>query len=95
MDSTAEDWRKAQQSRPRIHCIYPADSHIGIPERQLLTFDEIIVPVPEHGYPDFVYLKSGTKYLRVAKYNPWVFQKLRVEAGISDEIEAAVPRTLF
>lgn len=95
LEATSEDWVKARQAHPRVHGTYAADSHIGIPERQLLTFDEILLPVPERGYPDFVYLKSGSRYWRVAKYDPWVFQKLRMEAGITDEIDAAVPRTLF
>lgn len=95
LDSTSEDWSKAQEARPRIHCIYPADSHIALPERPMLTFDEILVPVPERGYADFVYLRSGTKYFRVAKYNPWVFQKLRLESGISGEMDPNVPRSLF
>lgn len=93
--ATSTEWQQAANFRSRIHCRYPDDSHIALPERQLLTFEEMIVPLPERGYPDFIYLKHGEHYSRLTKYDPWIFWKLEVEAGFADEIPDTITRALF
>ena len=94
-DSTVSEWTTALQVEATIHCRYPANSLLAIPERQTLTFDEILLPVPASGPPAYVYLKHGSTYTRVAKYDPWVLGKLKVEAGLSTRLEPAIPRGLF
>lgn len=93
-DSTASEWKTALQTDANIHCHYPANSSLAIPERRTLIFDEILLPVPVSGSPAFVYLKHGSTYTRVAKFDPWVLGKLEVEAGLSSR-EPTVPRGLF
>ena len=94
-EASAEEWAQAEKSPSKIHCVYPPQSHIAIPERQLLTFEEIVVPFTEEGYPAYIFLKHGGQYLRLAKYDPWILWKLKVEAGLADEMPGSVPRTLF
>ena len=94
-ESTISEWTTALQAEATIHCRYPANSSLAIPERRTLTFDEILLPVPASGWPAYVYLKHGSTYTRVAKYDPWVLGKLKVEAGLSATIEPAVSRGLF
>ena len=93
--ATWADWQRAANFQSKIHCLYPSGSHIALPERQLLTFDEIVVGVPERGYPDFIYLKHGESYSRLAKYDPWIFWKLKVEAGFADKVPDTIARALF
>jgi hypothetical protein len=94
-DSTVSEWATALQAEATIHCRYPANSLLAIPERRTLTFDEILLPVPTSGWPAYVYLKHGSTYTRVAKYDPWVLEKLKVEAGLSTTLEPTVSRGLF
>src|SRR5687768_16814582 len=64
--ATAAEWERAINSPSKIHCMYPPGSHIALPERQLLTFDEIALPIAGQGYPDFIYVKHGDNYSRLA-----------------------------
>ena len=93
--ASSADWERAAESPSRIHCSYPANSHMALPERELLTFEEIVVPIPERGYPDFIYLKHGESHSRLAKYDPWLFWKLKVEVGIAGKVPDSVDRALF
>jgi hypothetical protein len=95
MSATSEEWERAAKSAPAIHCLYPADSHLALPERQLLTLDEIVLAFPERGYPDFIYVRHGVSYSRLAKYDPWLFWKLKVEVGLADGAPDTIARTLF
>jgi hypothetical protein len=94
-DSTVSEWANALKAESIIHCRYPANSLLAIPERQALTFDEILVPVPAGDSPAYVYLKRGSTYARVAKFDPWVLGKLKVEAGISTRLAPVIARGLF
>ena len=94
-DSTVSEWTTALQAETTIHCHYPANSLLAMPERRTLTFDEILLPVPASGWPAYVYLKHGSTYTRVAKYDPWVLGKLKVEAGLSTKLEPTLSRGLF
>jgi len=93
--ATSADWERAASFPSKIHCVYPTDSHIGLPERQLLTFDEIVVPIADKGYPDFIYLKHDESYFRLAKYDPWLFWKLKAEAGLAEKVPDTIARALF
>jgi hypothetical protein len=94
-DSTASEWATALKAEAIIHCRYPADSLLAIPERRTLTFDEILLPVPSSDSVAYVYLKHGSTYTRVAKFDPWVLEKLKGEAGLSTKLEPAIVRGLF
>jgi hypothetical protein len=94
-DSSVSEWTTALRAKATIHCRYPANSLLALPERRTLTFDEILLPVPASGSPAYVYLKHGSTYTRVAKYDPWVLGKLKVEAGLSTKLEPAIARGLF
>jgi len=94
-DSTASEWATALKAKAIIHCRYPANSLLAIPERRTLTFDEILLPVPASGSPAYVYLKHGSTYTRVAKYDPWVLGKIKIDAGLSTKFEPAITRGLF
>lgn len=93
--STSAEWDQAGRFASKIHCAYPSGSHIALPERQVLTFDEILVPIGDREYPEFIYLKNGESYSRLAKYDPWLFWKLKAEAGLTERIPETVPRSLF
>jgi hypothetical protein len=82
-DSTLADWAQVSQALPNIRCVYQGKARIAIPERRELSFEEVVVPVPQRGFPAFIYLKTGSTVLRLAKYDPWVFEKLKFEAGLS------------
>jgi len=94
-DSNVGDWEQALQVRPRIQCRYASETFVAIPERRTLEFEEVLVPMPALGFPDYIYLKHGTSVLRLGKYDPWVFEKLKIEAGLSLEETPKVPRWLF
>ena len=94
-ESTVSEWATALQGDATIHCRYPVNSLLAIPERRTLTFDEVLLPVPVRGWPAYVYLKHGSTYTRVAKYDPWVLAKLKVESGISTTLEPTISRRLF
>jgi hypothetical protein len=93
--ATSQDWEQATESPSRIHCLYPANTRIALPERELLSFEEILVPIPESGYPDFIYVKHGESFSRLAKYDPWIYWRLKVEVGLADKIPETIPRALF
>lgn len=93
--SSADEWTSALQSGAAILCHYPASSMIALPERSTLTFDEILVPVPAMGAPPYAYLRHGASYRRLAKYDPWVLEKLKLEATLSTKLEPAIARGLF
>jgi hypothetical protein len=93
--ATAADWDWAINFSSKIHCIYPPGSHIALPERQLLTFDEIVLPIAGQKYPDFIYLKHRDSYSRLAKYDPWLFWRLKVEVGLADKVPDTIDRALF
>jgi hypothetical protein len=93
--ASSTDWERATSSPSNIHCLYPPNTHIALPERQLLAFEEIVVPMPEDGYPDFIYVKHGESFSRLAKYDPWLYWKLKVEVGIADKIPETIGRALF
>lgn len=94
-DSTAIEWSDALKAETTILCRYPANSLLAIPERPTLTFDEILLPLPAGGSPAYVYLKHGSSYTRVAKFDPWVLGKLKVEAGLLAKLDPTVDRGLF
>jgi hypothetical protein len=94
-DGSSADWERATSSPSRIHCLYPPNTRIALPERQLLTFEEIVVPIPQNGYPDFIYVKHGESISRLAKYDPWLYWRLKVEVGVADKIPEAIARALF
>jgi hypothetical protein len=89
------DWERATNTPSNIHCSYPSNTHIALPERQLLAFEQIVVPIPEDGYPNFIYVKHGESVSRLASYDPWLYWKLKVEVGIADKIPETVARALF
>lgn len=90
-------WREQITAEPRIHCSYPFPTSLAIPERQTVTFDEVLLPLDTGTYPDYIYVKRGDVVLRLAKYDPWVFHKLIFEAGLpdNDRLKEGVERTLF
>lgn len=72
--------------RPRSRCL-------GF---EPLVFDEEFQPLPANGYPDFILVRRGEQIRRLAKFDPWVLQKLVSEAGLSLDTDLAkVPRGLF
>ena len=93
--ASSADWERATNSPSKIHCSYPPNTHIAIPERQLLAFEEIVVPIPEKGYPAFMYVKHGESFSRLASYDPWLYWQLKVEVGIVDKIPETIARALF
>jgi hypothetical protein len=93
--ASSQDWEAATKSPSKIHCLYPANTRIALPERELLTFEEILVPIPESGYPDFIYVKHGESFSRLAKYDPWIYWRLKVEIGVADKIPETMARALF
>jgi hypothetical protein len=94
-DSTVEEWQRQVNALPRISCEYPVDTKIAIPERQTLTFAHLLVPLSGGDYPAYIYLRQGDQVLRLAKYDPWVFQKLMVESGLAPSARLTAPRFLF
>jgi hypothetical protein len=61
----------------------------------MLTFEEVLLPLSASLYPDYIYLRQGEHVQRVAKYDPWVIEKLLIEAGLPPPGAPTVPRALF
>ena len=94
-ESTVDEWQRQVNALPRISCEYPVDTKIAIPERQTLAFSHLLVPLSGGDYPAYIYLRQGDHVLRLAKYDPWVFQKLMVESGLAPSDRLTAPRFLF
>jgi len=95
LDSSLEEWQRQLSLQSRIHCTYPTLATLAIPERQVLTFDEALMPVTQ-GYPEFVYIKHGSQVMKLGKYDPWVFQKLVSESGVlPPSTNPRIERALF
>jgi hypothetical protein len=94
-ESSLEEWQRQVNVVPRISCEYPFDTKIAIPERRTLVFEQVLLPLAGGGYPDFIYLRQGDIVLRLAKYDPWVLQKLKVESGLLPLEKLTAPRFLF
>lgn len=94
-ESTVDEWQRQVDALPRISCKYPVNTKIAIPERQTLTFEHLLVPLTGGDYPAYIYLRQGDHVLRLAKYDPWVLQKLMVESGLAPATKLTAPRFLF
>jgi hypothetical protein len=81
-ESSLGEWQQRLASHSRIHCVYGATATLAIPERSKLTFDEALMSTAGRGYPDFIFIKHGEHVLKLAKYDPWVLQKLVTEARL-------------
>ena len=53
-DSSVEEWERQVNAVPRISCGYPANTKIAIPERQMLTFEHLLVPLTGGDYPAYM-----------------------------------------
>ena len=93
--SSVDEWQRQVDALPRISCAYPLNSQIAIPERQALTFEQVLLPLSGGDYPAYIYLRQGDQVLRLAKYDAWVFQKLMVESGLAPSAKLTAPRFLF
>jgi hypothetical protein len=95
-EASVDEWQQALTSTSRIQCRYPAPATLALPERPVLVFDEILLPLSAERYPAYIYLRHGERFLRVAKYDPWVLHKLVSESGFSLYPKlASVERGLF
>lgn len=97
LDSSAEEWQRLLASPSRIHWRFPSTATLAIPERKVLTFDEVLLPIPQgRSYPMDIFVRSGERVLRLAKYDPWVLQKLLCESGLPPiESLSKIERALF
>jgi hypothetical protein len=82
-DSAVQEWQRNLSAPTRIHCRYSSLATLAIPERPTLSFDEVLLPMPSEGYPEYIFIKRGSHVLRLAKYDPWVLYKLDSESGLS------------
>jgi hypothetical protein len=94
-ESSLDEWERHVNVVPRISGEYPPGTKLAIPEKQTLEFEQLLLPLPGARSPDYIYLRQGTRVLRVAKYDPWVLQKLLVESGLAPPEKLTAPRTLF
>lgn len=94
LDSTADEWALVEKSPALVRCEFAATTRLALPGRRTLDFDEMLLPVPVSGMPSFAYLRRGSEFKRLAKYDPWVYQKLRFESGLST-VEPTLQRNLF
>ena len=95
-DASTEEWQQALASPFRLHCRYSAPATLALPERQILIFDEVLLPLSEERYPSYIFMRRGTRLLRLAKFDPWVLHKLVSTAGLSFYPSlASVERGLF
>jgi hypothetical protein len=95
LESSLDEWQRQVDVLPRISCEYPLDTKIAIPEKRTLEFEQVLLPLAGGGYPAFIYLRQGDRVLRLAKYDPWVLQKLMVESGLLPLEKLTAPRFLF
>jgi hypothetical protein len=95
LESSLDEWQRQVNVLPRISCDYPLETRIAIPERRTLEFEQVLLPLAGGGYPAFIYLRQGSLVLRLAKYDPWVLQKLMVESGLAPLEKLTAPRFLF
>jgi len=95
-DSSLQEWQRNLSTPTRIHCRYSSLATLAIPERQTLSFDEALLPIPSDGYPPYIFIKRGPNVLRLAKYDPWVLYKLDSESGLGRYGKlSTVERALF
>src|SRR5688572_3339175 len=81
-DASPEEWQEGLGSSFRIHCRYSASVTLALPERQILVFDEVLLPLPKERYPAHIFIRHGERVLRLAKYDPWVLHKIVSEAEL-------------
>lgn len=81
-DSSLDEWQQQLSVATRVHCRYSPPANLAIPERQALSFDEVMLPLPADQFPSYVFIKRGDQIHRLAKYDPWVLRKLLSEAGL-------------
>ncbi|MEO6568338.1 MAG: hypothetical protein ABIO94_06205 [Opitutaceae bacterium] len=95
-EASQEEWQRALASPFRIHCRYAGSATLALPERRVLIFDEVLLPLPEERYPSYIFIRQGTRILRLAKFDPWVLHKLVSTAGLPLYSDLArVERGLF
>lgn len=80
-EGSTADWELGVAASQRIQYRYATPVTLAWPERQVLVFDEVLLPLPTQRYPDYIYVRRGDRVLRLAKYDPWVLHKLVSEAG--------------
>ena len=81
--SSAEEWQRLRWSPSRIHWRFPSTQTLAIPERRVLTFEQVLLPFPPgRHYPADIFIRTGDSVLRLTKYDPWVLQKLISESGL-------------
>ena len=92
----AEEWQRRLSAPSRIYCSYSSTVSLAIPERETLTFDEVLLSLPSDHYPDGILIKDAKRVLRLGKYDPWVLNKLMLESGVAPYPGlATVERALF
>ncbi|MES2696592.1 MAG: hypothetical protein V4773_24195 [Verrucomicrobiota bacterium] len=95
-EASPEEWQRGLASPSRIQCRYAASATLALPERQVLIFDEVLLPLSEERYPAYIFIRHGERILSLAKYDPWVLHKVVSEAGLSLYPSLAkVERALF
>src|SRR5688572_16056425 len=60
-DASSEEWQRGLVSRFRIQCRYATAATLALPERPILTFDEVLLPLSEERYPDYIFIRHGER----------------------------------
>lgn len=82
-DASMEEWQRGLAAPFQIQCRYATPATLALPERQVMVFEEVLLPLPEERYPPYIFIRQGSRVLRLAKYDPWVLHKLVSVAGLS------------
>ncbi len=81
-DSSLNEWQVQLSTSTRVHCHYSFVASLGMPERETLRFEEVLLPLSSDGYPEYIFIRQGRSIQRLAKYDPWVLRKLVSEAEL-------------
>jgi hypothetical protein len=96
LDSSAEEWAEASRSGSKIDWRCDSTETLALTERTHVSFDEVILPLPSDRYPDYIYVRRGQRFQKLAKYDPWVLHRLTVEADVQRYPKLdSVPRGIF
>ena len=81
-ESSATEWEEYRHAQTRIYCRYASRATLGIPERPVLVFDEVLLPWAPANTLHWIFVKKDDEVRRLVFWDPWVYAQLVSAAGI-------------
>lgn len=90
-----EQWNQVLRSGSFLHVKVEQPVEVPItfvrsraPTRRIARINEILLPLPEEGLPEYVYALEGTEYLRFRKYSPRKLESIIAHEALGFSAEA-------